>query len=269
MELKERNGLTFYEVSSFKFYEGVVAAFSTRHGGVSKPPYDSLNLGLHVGDEPASVLHNRELFAKALQLNPQMVVCGAQVHGSEVAEVTGFHAGRGSADAADALPGVDALVTAEAGVPLTAFFADCVPLWFYAPRQRVVGLAHAGWRGTAAKIAVKTVRFLCLRWGIEPAEILAAVGPSIGPCCYEVGSEVAGAFRTLSPEWPLFLQKLDRNWRLDLWEANRLLLVGDAGLQARNIEVAGICTACRHDLFFSYRAGGGRTGRMGAVICLV
>ncbi|MFZ5897768.1 MAG: peptidoglycan editing factor PgeF [Bacillota bacterium] len=269
MKLKERNGLIFYEVSSFKSHGGVVAAFSTRHGGESKPPYDSLNLGLHVGDEPESVLHNRKLFAEALMLNPQTVVCGTQVHGSEVAEVTGSDAGKGSADAADALPGVDALATAEPGLPLMAFFADCVPLWFYAPKQRVVGLAHAGWRGTAAKIAVKTVRFLCARWDIDPGEILAAVGPSIGPCCYEVASEVAGAFQALSPESPLFLQKLDQNWRLNLWEANRLLLVREAGLPVQNIEVAGICTACRHDLFFSYRAEGGRTGRMGAVICLV
>lgn len=246
----------------------VTHAFTTRHGGTSTGEYATLNMAFHVGDDPQRVLANRETACRALGIDPAHLVAGEQVHGAYVAVAGRAERGRGATSPEGALQATDALVTAEPLVPLSAYFADCVPVFLLDPVRKVVGLAHAGWRGTCLGVAARTVKAMSRRFGSRPADLLAAIGPAIGPCCYRVGEDVAGKMRESLPAWPdLLVPAGPGKWRLNLWEANRRMLVG-AGLEPANIAVAGLCTCCRQDLFFSHRGSGGRTGRMAAFIML-
>lgn len=258
-----RNGVPVY--LCFTGLEGIIAGFTTRYGGCSEGPYATLNLGLHVGDEPRRVLANRARLGELLGYDPQRAVCGAQVHGTQVAVVGEKEAGRGATAADDALPGIDGLVTTTPGLPLLAFFADCVPVFLYDPVRRAAALVHAGWRGTAGHIAEAAVKVMKEECGCRPVDLWAVIGPSIGPCCYRVGSETAAGFG----QGPLPYLEPDGGgaWRLDLWEANRRQLLA-AGLLDARIHVAGLCTACHHQTFFSYRAGRGITGRMAGLVML-
>lgn len=260
---RSRAGINVWQAEAWASLD-VIHAISDRHGGVSAPPYGSLNLGLHVGDDEQAVLENRRRFAHALNVDADALVVGEQVHGTTVAVVTAEQRGRGAMDRANALPGVDALVTDVPGVVLFGLFADCVPVLLYDPRRRVVGLAHAGWKGTVGRIAQRTVRMLADAFGTRPADCHAAIGPAIGPCCFEVGEEVADRFRAANPE--LVLESTDRP-RVDLWEANACQL-REAGIAPERISVARLCTRCLQAVFFSHRGDGGRTGRMAAAIGL-
>lgn len=243
---------------------GIVHGFAGRTGGVSPPPFDSLNVGLHVGDDPARVRENRRRLCQALGVSPGALVVGQQVHGASVARVSAAHRGRGAWDAADALPGVDALITAEPGPVLMGLFADCVPVLLLDPRTPAVGLVHAGWRGTAGQAVVRAVAAMAEAFGTDPASCQALIGPSIGPCCYTVGEDVAARF---SGDMGDVVHARGHQLYLDLWAANRRLLEA-AGVPANRIVIAQICTRCRMDLCFSYRGAGGRTGRMAAIIGL-
>ena len=241
-------------------YQQVVHGAFTRLGGRSAPPWHSLNTGHGVGDDLRAVDANHELICGALGLAVGDLVSPHQVHGSRVATV-------GVADRGRVIEATDALITSEPGVPLMLRFADCVPLWFHDPRRGAVGLAHAGWRGTVQRMAAATVAAMGSEFGSQPHDIVAGIGPSIGPCCYEVGADVADAVRTSfgSSASQLLAPQANGRWRLDLWSANRHCLT-QAGVT--EIEVAGICTACRTDEWYSHRAEKGRTGRFGAVIAL-
>jgi YfiH family protein len=161
----------------------------------------------------------------------------------------------------------DALITDVPGVPLMLRFADCVPIWFYDPVRRAIGLAHAGWRGTVAGVGRATVAEMGKAFGSRPEDVIACIGPSVGPCCYEVGKDVAYAVGEAFPgvEGQLLSPRANGSWHLDLWAANRHQL---AACGVVYIEVAGICTACHTDEWFSHRAEQGRTGRIGALIGL-
>ncbi|MBR0285336.1 MAG: peptidoglycan editing factor PgeF [Selenomonadaceae bacterium] len=252
------------------FPEDIVShAVSTRMGGVSKAPYSSLNLGLHVGDSAEDVRRNREIFANSLNFKAEDIVTPEQVHGTEVLRVTEELKGRGSRDYGDAIPGTDALITDVPGIPLLLCFADCTPILFVDPEHHAIGIAHGGWKGTVKQIARKTLEAMEREFGTEPEKCLAGIGPSIGPCCYEVGEDVQTACREAFPEdWQRLLagQKNGKP-HFDLWEANRLQLL-QAGMEASNIDCAAECTCCRHGWYFSYRADGGTTGRIGAMIGL-
>lgn len=158
----------------------------------------------------------------------------------------------------------DALVTNTPGVALMLRFADCVPIALYDPYRHVVALAHAGWKGTIGRIAQKTVRAMGEVCGSRPADIMAGIGPAIGPCCYQIGEDVVQKVRETFALGSLpFQQRVDGSLFFDLWEANRRQL---AALGIKRIESATLCTACHNDEFFSHRADGGRTGRFGVVI---
>jgi YfiH family protein len=196
------------------------------------------------------------------------MVAGNQVHGDIVTIVGETDQGRGAFSEKDALPGTDALVTAAAGLPLASFYADCVPIFLLDPVNRVVALAHAGWKGTALRIGQKTVEVMAAAFGTDPRDCLAGVGPSIGPCCYEVDEKVISHFGGgISVPSDLAGAVSPGKWKLNLWEANRRVLLA-AGLKAANILAACICTSCHSDRFFSYRAHKGKTGRMMAIIML-
>lgn len=255
---------------------GVRAVFTARHGGVSHPPYESLNLGYHVGDDPEAVTENRSRAAALAGGTLDDLVAAEQVHGDRVEVISVDHRGRGARGQAGSIPGADALITAEPGVVISMYYADCVPIFLAAPGKRVGprlgvgGLAHAGWKGTVARIGERTVEAMAGNFGVRPEDIVCAIGPSIGPCCYEVDQPVLKPLRLAFPEkWETLVRLRDGGKAmLNLWEANRLALLA-AGVRAENIVVAGLCTACRTDLFYSHRTEKGWTGRMAALMRIV
>jgi len=230
---------------------------STRAGGVSVGPYASLNLGASVGDSEDAVLENRARLARTLGFAPERLVTTPMVHGNSVLVVD-------AASAPDALSiRADILVSREPGYLLMLRLADCVPILFWHEQAEVIGVAHAGWRGTALDVAGSSVEAIRTLGG-EPGGLRAAIGPSIGPCCFEVGDEVVAAFpdaetaRTNGPRG---------RSHLDLWELNRRRLVA-AGVQPERIEISGQCTRCDPETYFSHRALGYPAGRFGAAIGL-
>ncbi|AJY76378.1 peptidoglycan editing factor PgeF [Paenibacillus beijingensis] len=254
--------------------EGLTAGFTGRNGGESGDPWQSLNLGLHVGDDPAAVVRNRQRVAQRLGWPFEAWTCAEQVHGSAVHKVEAGDRGRGRADRESAIADTDALMTDEPGTLLVSFYADCVPLYFYDPLKKVVALAHAGWRGTAEEIALRTVESMTAAYGCRPETVLGAIGPSIGSCCYEVGGAALERMRTLVgglaqrqgvEENAMITCKADGKADLDLKETNRQIMI-KAGILPSNIEVTKWCTGCRRDLFFSHRMEGGATGRMASWI---
>ncbi len=229
---------------------GFPHGFTTRQGGVSPAPWNSFNLGGAVGDDPARVAENWRLLERETGLGFARV---HQVHGARA--VLFSHATPPREEA-------DAVVSATSGVAACVSVADCVPVLLADPRSGAVAAVHAGWRGTLARASAEGVRALARETGAIPGELLAALGPSIGPCCYQVSSELAARFRSeLGPEGiaPGIAPKLD------LWAANEAILRA-AGVRPERIEVLGRCTSCERDLFFSHRRDSGRTGRQMAFV---
>lgn len=256
------NGLVYYQFESMaRFGETgqLRHGVFTRLGGASAPPFAALNTGSTVGDEQSAVDENHRRICQALDVPVVDIAAGHQVHGINVALI-------GRQDCGHVRPATDALLTNRPGVPLMQRFADCTPLVLYDPLRRVLGLAHAGWRGTVQGMAVEIVRAMGDYFGSQPADILAGIGPSIGPCCYEIGSEVADQVRASFAEGASWLlNQAGGAVHLDLWAANRRQLEMSG---IKEIEVAGLCTACHKKEFFSHRAENGRTGRFGVLAVL-
>lgn len=225
------------------------------------------------GGDPARVFENRRTWADAIGIDAKAIVAVRQVHGAVVDSVNADARGRGarSLDAAT-VPAADALLTDAPDTPLFLSFADCTPLLFHDPIHHVVGLAHAGWRGTVADIAGETVRAMAARYGSDPATIVAGIGPAIGRCCYVVDEPVVAAWQALGVADEMVSMEVEsvagrRQWRFDLARANRLLLER-AGVGPERIEEAALCTACNVERFPSHRAQQGQAGRFAAIISL-
>ncbi|MBB6673208.1 peptidoglycan editing factor PgeF [Cohnella nanjingensis] len=242
---------------------GVTAGFTSRRGGVSAAPWQSLNVALHVGDDAEDVIRNRRIVSEALDWPFEAWTCAEQVHGSRVYVVRTEDRGAGRERRASAIQDADALVTDEPNVLLAMYFADCVPLYFYDPRHGALGLAHAGWKGTVLDIASETVRAMAAEYGTDPRELRAAIGPSIGACCYEVDEAVMQRVRPLTAgaDGRFYTEGADGKANLDLKEINRHLMI-KAGILPSRIEMSTWCTSCRTDVFFSHRRERGRAGRM-------
>jgi YfiH family protein len=246
----------------------LVVGFSTRKGGVSEQEYRSLNCGLHVGDYTPHVIENRRKLAEENGFAYEHWTCAEQVHGNEICIVTEKEIGAGRMAHSEAIAGVDGLLTDQRNVFLASFYADCVPLFFFAPDAQVIGVAHAGWRGTVACIGPKMVKAMEERWNVPPEQIHVAIGPSIGACCYEVNDVVADQVRQVTEQSSRVLKDAGiGKYMLNLQETNRILLE-EAGILPAHIEVSHLCTSCRTDLFFSHRKENGKTGRMTAFIAL-
>jgi polyphenol oxidase len=257
MEWREERGLRWLQAD----LGGANAAFSTRIGGISTAPFESLNLGVLTDDPNEAVVENRRRLAAALNLDPARVPIGLQVHAGDLA----FHAGPQEpspfAEPGSEIPKVDGHVVREPGLAPLVFVADCLPLALSGPGG--VAMLHCGWRGLAAGIVAA---------GAEAVDATdAAIGPGIGPCCYEVGPDVLDAFTQLGdgithaadgPKSGAYVPKLARR-RLDLPEVTRRLLRA-AGV--KRIESAGLCTSCESELFFSHRRDAGRTGRQAGLV---
>jgi YfiH family protein len=261
------NGVWYGVFSHFEKH-GLIHGISTRLHGYSDHPFNSLNLGLHTGDIRETVLRNRYLFANAVGINPEAVVTAQQVHEDTITVVTASDKGLGAKDYSKAYSSTDALITAETGVPLMLFFADCVPVLFFDPVRRIIAISHAGWKGTVARIAAKTLTKLQAEFAVNPRDCLIGIGPSIGQCCYEVDETVIDRLRQeFSDTWSDFVSPKKNRWQLNLWEVNRRQLL-DVGANEDNIVVSGICTSCNTQLYYSHRAEHGATGRLGAVVQL-
>lgn len=242
---------------------GFTNACSCRLHGESAVVSGTLNLALHVGDEPELVLRNRERFAQAIGVEAKRLTTCAQVHGSEVAVVDETLMGAGAFALADTVAGTDALITKLPEVPLLLFYADCVPVLLADTKSGAVGLAHAGWRGTVAQIVRRTVQAMADSFGTQAQDIAAAIAPSIGQCCYEVDDFVRDKARGYEEFFAPAAE--EGKYMLDLWGYNKRQLL-EAGVLPEKIAVAEVCTAHNHELFCSYRAEAGRTGRMGVCI---
>jgi len=256
----ERNGIRYFSFDSFA-EESLLNAVFTRHGGASPQPWASLNLGGTVGDARERVVENRRRMFEAVGLPVESLYDAWQVHGDRVMVIDEPR------PLAQEHEQADALITAKDGVTLFMRFADCVPIFLYDPVMRVAGIAHAGWMGSVKKIGLKTVQEMTRAFGCKPGDVMAGIGPSIGPEEYEVGENVIEAIREAFPQDvdELLIKKQNGSVHLDLWTANRLALV-EAGV--RQIEIAGISTAAHTNDWYSHRAENGKTGRMGALIAL-
>ena len=265
--MRETNakGVCYYSVPAWGLQSTVAHGLFTRTGGVSPPPYASLNVGPKGGDTLAHVRENLERAAMALSIPADRILCAAQVHGDRIHQVSG---GEPSIFGPDAPLQGDGLVTVDRGLYLGILTADCVPLLLFDPRRSAVGAVHAGWRGTKKGIAGKAVRKMYDEFGCKASDILVAIGPAIGPCCYVVGDEVARAFVGKNPETGPFLQpEGPGQWKLNLECVNRHQLI-NAGIRNSNITPSSLCTSCRKGLFFSVRAEGEPTGRQISLIGL-
>ena len=256
MPIHHRDDIRYFQFDNLK----VRHAIFTRQGGSSPEPWSSLNVGGTVGDDLARVRANRNLSLEALGCAPESVFDVWQVHGTDVVCA---HAPRPEGES---LRQADIILTDKCDLTLYMRFADCVPILFHDARKGVVGVAHAGWRGTLRDVARSTVDAMIKNYGSNPADIVAGIGPSIGPDHYEIGSDVIlQVMQKFGDESELFLKSHNGKIHFDLWKTNKVLLE-QAGVG--KIEVAEICTACHTADWFSHRAEKGRTGRFGALISL-
>lgn len=241
--------------------------FSTRMGGVSRGIYSSMNLSFSRGDNKEDVDENFRRIAQILDSTPEHIVCSRQTHTTNVRKVTEEDLGKGVVRETD-YDDVDGLITNVPGIILATFYADCVPLYFVDVKNKAIGLSHSGWRGTVNRMGQVTLQAMKRAYGTEPSDVMAAIGPSICQDCYEVGEEVADAFRKSFPnEWEYLIRKgkEEGKHQLDLQETNRRILLA-AGVLPENIAVTDICTCCNSELLFSHRGSNGKRGNLGAFL---
>ena len=266
---KKIKSLSVWFFENLLTHETIGHFVSTRVGGHSAPPYDALNLSFNVGDDPEKVLKNRKLLAGALGIPLTSLTTAKQIHDGHVKVVSEALRGRGSSNHQGAINGTDAMVTNAENTCLMILLADCVPILFYDPTKRVIGAAHAGWRGTLRFVAHNTVKVFRKDFGCSPEDIVVGIGPSIGPCCYQVGQDVVSQVQNVFGTGQDCINRKSANGKgyFDLWTANLKQLI-QAGIPEKNIELAEICTRHHPELFFSYRHEKRKTGRFGAGIVI-
>lgn len=245
-------------------------AFSTRHGGVSKGHCESMNLSFsnERGDNFENVLENYRLICGAVGINPENLVLSKQTHTNNVRNVTKDDCLTGVTK--PSFCDVDGLITNSKGVALVTQYADCTPLLFCDPVKDVIATSHAGWRGTVKLIGKVTVEKMVNEFGCNPKDIIAAIGPCIGQCCYEVDEPVYNEFEKI-PFLNLddiFITKENGRFMLNLVEANRQILI-NSGILPQNIDLSDICTCCNSNDLFSHRASKGKRGNLAAIIELI
>ena len=264
MEIIRKSNIHYLEPALMEASKVSVQGFTTRHEGVSRAPYNSLNLGLNTFDSPHNVQGNRSLLARTFGTKAEKLVMVNQCHGTDILVIDEPNPDFAHFQKLQC----DGIVTNQPGVMIAVGVADCLPLLLLDPVKRVAAALHAGWKGTAGNIAAKGVQTLVKMFGSDSADILAALGPAIRSCCYEVDEPVRKAFSESGIDWDSCAAESGGNrWKLDLAAANReQLLVAE--ISDPNIEMTPQCVCCQHDWFFSYRRDAGETGRQAGFIML-
>lgn len=256
-KLNETKDTKYYTIPSFEETNLVDHAFTTR----------DLNLGFNTIDSDEDILDNFKIISKELGSSIEDSVLSQQTHKTDIKIITGKDKGKGLVKERD-YTDVDGLVTDEVGITLFTFYADCVPLFFLDPVKKVVGVAHAGWKGTVGKIGLNMVNIMKDNYNSKVEDILVGIGPSIGKCCYEVNKDVFDKFdKNFNDLSNIIIEKENGKWDLDLWKANESV-IKESGVPLENISVSELCTSCNNDMFFSYRKEDGKTGRLSAAIVL-
>ncbi len=252
--------------------EEICHGFSTRLGGASSGCYGTMNLRLNSHDSMDNVRENYQRIADAIGFDLNGLVLTHQTHTTNIRVVTEADRGKGiwqKRDYAD----IDGLVTNVPGITLGTFYADCVPLYFYDPVHHAIGLSHSGWRGTVQRMGACTAARMAQEYGSNPEDLLVCIGPSICGDCYEVGAEVADAFRREFGEDVCRKQGIvtpgmhEGKYQLNLWKANEQVIL-EAGILPEHLAVTNICTRCNHELLFSHRVMGSERGNLGAFLGL-
>jgi YfiH family protein len=259
MPLTQTGNLKYYKFDLLE-EAGLTQGIFTRKGGMSPAPWESLNLGGTVGDTRANVIENRLRLFNALDRKVESLFDVWQVHGTRII----------CSDTPRPLDAphkeADAILTDRPEITLFMRFADCVPIFLYDPMHKVIGIVHAGWMGTVNKIVSMAVDAMINRYGSEPENVMAGIGPSIGPDHYRIGDEVIKqVLQTFGSDASGLLKSIDGDIYFDLWEANHILLQRDG---VRHIQMAGICTQCHIEDWYSHRGEHGKTGRFGAILAL-
>ncbi|MBR2742724.1 MAG: peptidoglycan editing factor PgeF [Clostridia bacterium] len=270
MILKKHGALEYFTAESFDKTGLVRHCFTTRRGGVSGGCYSSLNLGVNRGDDEKNVLENYDIICGALGISKEDVILSRQTH-SDVVEVVGKGECGNGLFYANKFENADAFVTSERGAALTIFMADCVPILLLDPKKRVIAACHSGWRGTVQRIGEKTVNVMLKRYGCDAGDMLGAIGPSIGPCCFEVDAPVVREFEAafdFLPRKEYIKECGGGKYHIDLWRANFELL-RHAGIPEENISLLGECTVCGGGKYFSHRRDGDMRGSLAAIIELI
>ncbi|MFA7405669.1 MAG: peptidoglycan editing factor PgeF [Pelobacteraceae bacterium] len=263
MQLNRIGRIQYIEVD-FPGSSCSVQGFTTRHEGVSRPPYNSLNLGMNTQDQQANVEGNRSLLARAFGVNQEALVTPRQIHGSDILVINEPNDDYSHFLSVEG----DAVITNQPHVIIGVCVADCAPILLCDPEKKVIAVVHAGWKGTAAKLVTKAVAGMRSEFGSNPARLYAAIGPCIQKCCYEVDEPVRKAFLQGGISWDSCAElKSPGKWQLDLAAANRELLLL-AGLPADAIQVSDQCVCCHSEQFFSYRRDKEESGRQMGFIML-
>lgn len=268
-DIKEVEGVPVLQYPLLNMTGVVNHGISTREGGVSVGIYRSMNLSFSRGDVAENVMENYRRIAKTIGVSAENIVCSAQTHTTNVKIVTREDAGKG-VTREKGYTDVDGLITNVPGLCLATFYADCVPLLFVDPVERVVATSHSGWRGTVGKIGKVTIEKMESEFGCKPENIYAAVGPSICQDCYEVSEDVIEQFKTNFAEshWEtLFYKKENGKYQLNLWAANEIILT-EAGIRGDHMAITNLCTCCNPERLFSHRASQGKRGNLAAFIAL-
>ena len=269
METREGAGVPYLYFPALEESGLVRHGFSTRLGGVSRGDCATMNFALNRGDDPANVRENYRRMAAAIGFEAERMVLAKQTHTVNIRRVTEADAGKGYSRERD-YEDVDGLMTDVPGVTLVTSYADCVPLLFLDPVRRVIASSHSGWRGTAARMGLRTVEAMRDAYGCRAQDLLVGIGPSICQGCYEVGEEVAEAFARLDgPDHTMArpVEGKPGKYLLDLQKANERILT-EAGVEKRHIFTTDLCTCCNKALLFSHRGSKGRRGNMAAFLCL-
>ena len=270
IEVREKGEVVYLSYPALEEMKIVRHGFSTRLGGVSKGIWESMNLGFGRGDQRENVEENFKRIAQAIGFREENIVTSDQTHTTNVRKITEEDRGNGIVRERK-FHDVDGMVTDVPGIVLTTFYADCVPLYFVDPVRKAIGLSHSGWRGTVGRIGQITVERMSREYGTRPEDLTVAIGPSICRACYEVSEDVIEQFRQNFSEdlWEkLYDVKENGKYQLDLWEANRQILL-EAGVSPERILTPGLCTCCNPHLLFSHRASKGQRGNLAAFLELL
>ncbi len=269
MQANNVEDIELYLFENLSAFENVTHFITSQKGGYSKGNFQGLNIGFNVGDDDRNVLRNRKILSKALNIPIDSFTFADQCHGCNIRFVESNMRGFGATDEKSSLKNIDGMITSTPGICITVKVADCVPVILYDHENHIAAVIHAGWKGTIAQITGKTLEKMINFCGSKPMNVYAGIGPSIGPCCYEVGQNVYREFQKsgISKKDIITFSEQKDKYYFNLWQANKNQLT-ELNVKPENIEEAFMCTKCNNENFFSARASDGKTGRFATGIML-